>query len=820
MPPEATRVAGRRRRRRYLNCYYDRNHLVFVSRDAEGEVVRERVKARTTCFFKAADLTPELVRMLRDDDDVAELSREGDWYRAVWKRPQFAREAYAGFHSRGITTYEGTVSAVRRYVADHRLRIATPRRVFLDIETDSRVPIARAVEGKARLLCYALVDQEGNEVTDVLSADDDASEARLFERLWERLSEYDQVCAWAGDHFDFSVLRERSKVLGVRSDHRRLLLLDHLVCFEKMNRMGAKSGDEKQSMKLQDIGMRVAGEGKTEFDASRTWHEWEAGGARRRKLVEYCLQDTRLLLRIEERTGFIELLQTLCEVTGAFPDSRGCNSNNQVENYLLRIGVQRGIHFPTRLDVATQGRWVQDDPFRGAFVMEPTVRGVARDVHVADFERLYPSIIQTFNMSPETKSRGPEVMTRAQPAGMFDCTSFVHEVSGRRRAEVSRECEAPTGTRFFNEPDGILAVALRKILKLREKWKKKMKEVPPGTPEWHDANRRSTAYKSIANSFYGVIGSTFARFYDRDVAEAVTQVGQWLIRETITAASSRGYDVIYGDTDSIFVRGVSEGEFVEFVAWCNKELYPKLLASRGCTRNYIRLGYEKAHAVIVMLKAKRYAARYLHYEGKRCTSESAPEIKGLEFRRGDSVKLARDFQEEVVHRVLGYKCEECTDDPTVLAAIVERWKRYVMTTDFTLEQVMVAKQLTMPIDEYKRKRKKDGEWARRPPHVEIAAELARRGRDVIVGARVDYFCLDGSTKPKTFAPGEDWEGKFDRHTLWEDFVWPPTYRFLDAAFPHHDWKQWSKTRPRLPRRRKDRASELEKAGQARLPEVD
>lgn len=786
----------------FVNAYHEGKDIVFVERCDDGKVKLHRQRGLATSFFHIEDLSKGFLRMLREAPEVRSITHEDPWVRVVWRGLRRDIEPYLeGFHAKGIQTYEGTINPIRRYVADHRVKIVRPRCVFLDIETDSDVPILDAIEGKARILCWTLVDTNGNKRGGLLESDTDKAEKKLLRKLWHYLEDYDQVAAWNGDRFDFPVIKERTKKHKIEVNMRRHLWLDQLTLFKRYNMSAAESGDEKQSFKLDAIASALLGEGKDPFDSSRTREAYdqaepcESGecGACRRCLIKYCLKDTDLLRRIEDTTGFIELLFNVCDVTGAFPDSRGTNPGNFVENYLLRVGAEQNHHFPTR--------WVAPDPegpYDGAYVMKPPrVHGVERGVHVADFAGLYPSIIRTWNMSPEKLIDG-----RAEPlreSGQACCTTATRAV-------------------FSTKGKGILPLALERITQLRTKWKKLAGSLPPGTHEWKEADRRSKGYKIVANSFYGVIGSPMGRMYNRDVAEAVTQCGVFLIKLTMKAAEERGMKVVYGDTDSLFVKGETEEYFSDFVKWCNEELYPTALRDMGCTENFIDLGYEKMFDRLVMTKAKKYAGSYIHYDGTRATSESKPEIKGLEFKRGDTAKFAREFQEEVVHKLVGYKVD-AIEDPTDMIEVVERWQDKILRQPLTLDEVQITKKLSKPLHEYKQREKKDGNLSLRLPHVEIAAKLIERGEDIGPGDRISYILTDGSTTPKQFAHVDEafddkGELRVDRFSLWDELVWPHTERVLVAAFPGFDWSPWSKTRPKTPRKKKHKPAPPE---QERLP---
>jgi DNA polymerase elongation subunit (family B) len=355
------------------------------------------------------------------------------------------------------------------------------------------------------------------------------------------------------------------------------------------------------------------------------------------------------------------------------------------------------------------------------------------------------------------------------------------------------QCAAAlTDVLFANEPTGILPEAVSEMIRLTSYWNKKKSSLPPGTEEWKDADRRSSAYKIAANSFYGVIGMPHSRFYVRDLAESVSQCGVWLIQKTIEAAKARGYDVIYGDTDSIFVTGTSKEEFENFVKWCNSDLYPDLMESRGCTRNFTDLAYEKAFERIVFVSAKRYVGRYSHYKGTAATVDSKPEIKGLEYKRGDVSRLTRAFQAEVM-KVLMAGTEVPSAD--VFVPIVEAWKTRILEGELDRADIVISKRLAKPLNDYKRRTKLNGEYMSEPAHIAVARILKAKGQDVGEGTKIGYVVVDGLASPLGVVPADEWTGEFDRYYLWESLVYPPTQRLLASAFPTHDWTRWECVRP-------------------------
>ena len=606
----------------------------------------------------------------------------------------------------------------------------------------------------------------------VLTEDTDEAEAKLLRDFWTAAERYDQLIAWNGDGFDFPVIKARTQRRKINVDLSRFLYLDQMLVYKKYN-VASESGDEKTSMRLQSVAEQLLGEGKDDFDASKTYEEWAKGGDARNRLRRYNEKDTALLPLIEDRCGYIDLYQTIAEATGVFPDTFGLNPTHQVDMFLLRLGLENDQH------VATKVRVESSEKYQGAYVQQPTYKGIARNIHVADFASLYPSMIITWNISPETAKFGSS--NGKIPLGY---------------------CRAPeTGVCFSTEKVGMLPMALKTLIQLRKEWNSKKASLPPGTPEWKDADRKSTAYKVVANSFYGVIGTPYSRFFDFHIAESVSTSGRWLIKQTVAEAERKGWSVGYVDTDSIFVGNCSQDEFDAFVEHANQDLYPRLLQEQQCKANAIKLAYEKAFDRIVFTAAKKYVGTYLHYKGSVAKADSKPEIKGLEYKRGDTSKFARQMQEEVIK--LFCSGNELVND---YVHIVEKWKRHILDEHLDKEDICITKSLTKPLKEYATKTKKDGTSSTDLAHVVIAKILKKKGEEVDVGSKISYIVIDGAKSPMQVIPLHEYSGECDRAYLWEHLVYPATMRLLEAMFPHavETFQAHESVRPKKSRARKQK----------------
>lgn len=683
---------------------------------------------RGTCFFRSDDLDRTRRRELASSPIVARMVDEGEFVRVEWTdRDALKRLTRKGglFDQRELKTFEADVRVVRRWLTDNPgVQIDRPRRCYFDLEGDSELPFAQKHLG--RILCWAIVDGDtGERFSALLAADTDDAERAMLVQMWKVLARFDQVVAWNGERYDFDLIEARTSTLGISVEFARWLWLDQLVLFRRMNVTASESGDEKQSFALDAVARIILGEGKMELDedelegldeeagigsqASEVWRRHPD------RLVRYCEDDADKLRRIEERTGYIEILQAVAEACAVFPDTRGINPTSQVEGFLMRLGARRGMRFRTHQysdEVET---------FKGADVLE-VEKGLHREeVHVVDFARMYPSIIISWNMSPETWR--PDIRVKED---MSTRPSYLRHLPQKVYPLPEGHCVSATDAVFACEPLGILPEALLEILEQRKQWSKREAQCAPGTPAWQEAHRRAIAYKQIANCFYGVISSSYSRFYERAVGEAVTRTGAWLLQSVIAAGRERGFRTVLADTDSNGFRGATREQAIEFARYCNEELFPRLIAEKKAPRNELRIEYEKAFRRICILVKKRYFAMWAHYKGKEATADSKPEVKGLEFKRGDSCKLVRRFQEEIIHAILGYHREAPVDDPRELVPIIERYQRHVFDEPLKLDDVVQSKMLAKPIRDYVRKEKKA------PPPAKL------RGEDV----QVFYSDLD------------------------------------------------------------------------------
>jgi DNA polymerase elongation subunit (family B) len=799
-----------------VSGWSDDKHVYLVEKVGANDVKVRRMPAKWSAFFAGLDDDDRLT--LQRMREVSGLSVRGPYtrvdFRDKWARKDIVfklTQAIEGDRAAGgshAAVLEADVNPLRRFLSDHgTAQISTaPRCAWFDLETDSRCSFVDAVvHGSARILCWTLVDSVGQLIASgLLEADTDAAEQKLIEDFLHACRDYDVLLAWSGDGFDFPVLSLRADRLRVRVNGHyplwnRWCFLDCMEVFKKYHAHVHESGEEKTSFKLNSIAQALLGEGKKEFSVSRTWDAWAAGGQERQNLLAYNQQDTRLMPLIEAKTGYVALHVAVCSVTRCFPDSASLLASHQGDGFLLRLGEIHNHRWATKKYGSSA-----PEQYQGAFVMEPTRTGIIENVHVADFAALYPSIMRSWNISPET------ALFRYQHPPEEGCCKLPHDAHTVRFSKAQR---------------GMFPRALDELVEKRAEYSRKQDAAEPGSQEWDRYKRLSGAYKIVANSFYGIMGSPHARFFSSFAAEAVTQTGAWLIKRVASASKDAGLDAFYGDTDSCFVSGES-AVFSKVVADLNASWKPTL-TELGCDECHIRLEFEKSFKRIVLVSAKRYIGRFTVYKSKAVAGQKI-EVKGLEYKRGDTMRLARVMQKQLIDLLLGDEVPKVE----VVKEFVDGWKKRVLEGELSVDDVVLS-QSVKGLDEYAErfttatcsgggKGKKatkcaysfpstevtrdsarkcprcgtERKIAQPPVHVRIAKLLAERGEEVRAGTRIEYLIVSDEGSRIEAVPARD-EGslqKIDRHYYWNKRIYAPTARVLESAFPEEEWTETASQR--------------------------
>jgi DNA polymerase-2 len=404
-----------------------------------------------------------------------------------------------------------------------------------------------------------------------------------------------------------------------------------------------------ENFKLDTVASELLGVGKdiSESGANKVSEIERRFREDKESLAKYNLLDCVLVSDIFKKTGLIELCVTRSKISGLTIDRIGI-STAAFDHFLLPKIHRKGFVAPNVLDIQRESQST------GGFVLEPKI-GLFENVIVLDFKSLYPSIIKTFKIDPYSRVMGDH-----------------HPV------------ETPSGHKF-SRVEHILPDFITELFEKR------------AIAKQNNDDHLSMAIKILMNSFYGVMGSPGCRFYHADLPTAITESGQWILKEAIQYFESQGYEVIYGDTDSVFVKLKPEDTFkvkekgAELVRGSN-EFITKRIQTHFNTESFLEIEFEKTFKKIFLSKMrggeggakKRYAGLITE------NGEEELYFAGMEFVRSDWTKVAKSFQYTLFEKLFSDE-----DLEEYIKSFVDRLKN----KEFD-DQLIYKKRLTKSIDEY------------------------------------------------------------------------------------------------------------------------
>ncbi|ETN64245.1 DNA polymerase alpha catalytic subunit [Anopheles darlingi] len=355
--------------------------------------------------------------------------------------------------------------------------------------------------------------------------------------------------------------------------------------------------------------------------------------------------------------------------------------------------------------------------YAGGLVLDPIKGFYDKFVLLMDFNSLYPSIIQEYNICFTT------VLPPVVGKELND---------GQEEGQLNPELVAEPTILATNEI-GILPRQIRKLVESRRAVKQLMK-APDLTPELAmQYNIRQMALKLTANSLYGCLGYTRSRFYAQHLASLITQKGREILLNTKSIVERMNYQVIYGDTDSIMINtNITDYEQVFKIGASIKQHVNK-------TYRCLELDVDGIYKYLLLLKKKKYAAVTI---SKKADGEivCAQELKGLDIVRRDWSRVAVMAGKIILHQILS---SDASMDDRIgnIHVQLEKLKDDLQAGTLSLHLLEITKQLTRSLNEY-------GD-AGQLPHVQVALRMNRqRNRNYKRGDMVNYIiCQDGTSAP-------------------------------------------------------------------------
>ncbi|KAF7731899.1 DNA polymerase alpha catalytic subunit, partial [Apophysomyces ossiformis] len=334
--------------------------------------------------------------------------------------------------------------------------------------------------------------------------------------------------------------------------------------------------------------------------------------------------------------------------------------------------------------------------YSGGLVLEPKRGLYGEYVLLLDFNSLYPSIIQEFNIC-------------------FTTVNYCEQENNENENSVPL-------VPGKSVPTGVLPKLVKMFVDQRRKVKQRLLDPSLSNTERLQCEIKQQALKLTANSMYGCLGAAHSRFYAKSLAKLITSEGRRILQDTVDLAQDLGLNVIYGDTDSVMV-------FTQSGSLQQARLVAQQLQNEVNKRyTLLEIGVDAIFKRMLLLQKKKYAALAVKEKGNGELIETI-ETKGLDLVRRDWCDLSRDVSLDILKIILSERSAEGIVEEVhkILRTIAQQ----VRSNAIDLEKFVIIKQLTKNVNEYGN--------SRGHPHVEVAKRMRQTGAGVKAGDTIPYI---------------------------------------------------------------------------------
>lgn len=542
-------------------------------------------------------------------------------------------------------------------------------------------------------------------------------EWQLIDNIFKILDSYPMVLTFNGDEFDLVYIHERSKRLkelnqaknpikftvdnltkkfGQNKDPVYLMRSVHIDLYRLFkNRSLHTYGFNNKYVQfgLEPISQALLGDGKLKSEIPLNERSIN-------DLARYCLKDAELTLRLSTYSDelVMKLLFTIARITKA--------SIEDIDRYGISSWARSMLYFehrrwnmliPTKEEIrlgkgeGSTSAIIKEKEFRGAEVFEPKP-GSYFNVVTLDYASLYPSIVKRYNMSYET----------------INCT---HE-----KCKLNNPIPQ-TKHHYCTKRTGLTSLIIGVIRDLRVNYFKKLSKDTNLTEDQRDLYDSITqASKVILNGSYGVVGSKYFNLYCLPVAESVTALGRNIITKTKEYAETKlGLNVLYGDTDSLFVHNPNPDQIKSLIEFSKVQFD-------------IDLEVDKEYKLIV------FSARKKNYFGVN-KQNGKLETKGLTGKKNNIPIFVKNCFNEVGRALIYVDNEEKLElAKKEIKLIVNTYITELRNFRIDLNELTFQNMLTQDVDRYGTVTSKDTDLFGQetitkkgvPIHVKIAEQIQKR----------------------------------------------------------------------------------------------
>lgn len=514
------------------------------------------------------------------------------------------------------------------------------RRISFDIEVDSernRIPDPHLAERRVTAVgfegsdavreVYVLGKKGAREAETPAQVTYYEDERQMILDAFKKIADYPVVLTFNGDDFDMPYLHNRANRLGVPAEDNPLYMMRdaatlkrgvHVDLYRTFSNRAFQVyafSNKYSEYSLNSVSAALLGEKKLDYGVPLDDLTPE-------QLASYCYNDARLTYMLTSFGGdlLMKLLVVISRIARMpIDDIARLGVSQWIRSLLYYEHRRHNMLIPKRDDLnarfegrASTDAVMKDKKYRGGLVVDPQ-KGIHFRVTVMDFASLYPSIIKVQNLSYETVrcAHGPECESNRVP-------DTSHWVCKRR--------------------NGLTALLIGSLRDLRVNYYKSLsRDETLGDVERQQYSVVSQALKIILNASYGVMGAEMFPLYFLPAAEATTAIGRHIILETIKKCEASGIEILYGDTDSIFIKDPTPAQVQEVIEAAK--------ADHG-----VELEVDKEYRYVVLSDRKK------NYFG--VTTSGKVDVKGLTGKKSHTPPFIRALFGEITGILSDVSSEE------------------------------------------------------------------------------------------------------------------------------------------------------------------
>ncbi len=630
----------------------------------------------------------------------------------------------------------------QEYVAEWANLLNQPipkiKRLSFDIEVESvvgRIPDPKIAEKKVTAIGFDASDglkqvfvlkrtgmeegtnELGSEVK-VVFYDEDKEKEMIFD-AFKLISSYPFVITYNGDEFDMPYLYNRAERLGIKKQDNPLYMMRdsatlkegvHLDLYRTLSNRSFQIyafSHKYTNFSLNSVSKALLNEEKIDYGI-------ELGQLNLYQTANYCFNDANLAYKLTSFNNdvLMNLLVVIARIARMpIDDIARIGVSQWIRSLLYYEHRQRGALIPKRDELEKKSAGVitdaviKDKKYRGGLVVDP-VEGIHFNVTVMDFASLYPSIIKVRNISYETV-RCP------------------HD-------ECKKNTIPQTNHWVCSKRNGMTSLLIGSLRDLRVNYYKSLSKSETLTEEQRQQYTVvSQALKVILNASYGVMGAEIFPLYFLPAADATTAIGRYMILETIKKCEQAGIKVLYGDTDSLFIKNPSPEQIQKVIDETKKNFS-------------VDLEVDKEYRYVVLSTRKK------NYLG--VTKSGKVDVKGLTGKKSHTPPFIRTLFYELLDILSKVQnAEEFERAKKQISEKIVEWVKKVESKEIPLSDLAFNVMISKAPSEYVKTV---------PQHIR-AAKLLESIREIKKGDIISYVKIlnKPGVKPVEMARKEEVDSK-------------------------------------------------------------